>query len=444
MKLGDFFIQLGVKGDTKKLNETIKQLEEAEKVTKRQIKFQQDLAKAETEEQKALIRKNYYQNKALDNAKKQKSALDEQKQAMVGVVKGIGAFVAGITIAYTAVDRMINSLASANARMIAFQRQTGISFSSLNKYASASAMVNYNSSPEQVANTMQTLAQNLYDIRMGRGDISPYQELSFVGGKSFNPLGLTVEQLIESVREAIKGVNDVQATNIITRMGFSPDDLLMLRMTREEFEKINDLFLNPKEREQMNAYSLQVKKMRLEFNLMKDKALLALMPLFIKFTRYLRDFSTLWLEVGKNILNVVNASKALGTTLKVLLGIGAVIFATFHPLIALFSALYIIIDDIVGYFMGKESVTGFIVNGIQDIFNNIKTPGFLKTITDKMFGTPEFDITPRGNINNSSTNNNINQNNNITVHTNESGEYIIDTVNNMSVPLRQAVAPMGY
>ena len=100
-------------------------------------------------------------------------------------------------------------------------------------------MVNYNSTPEQVANTMQTLAQNLYDIRMGRGDISPYQELSFVGGKSFNPLGMTVEQLIESVREAIKGVNDVQATNIITRMGFSPDDLLMLRMSREEFEKIN-------------------------------------------------------------------------------------------------------------------------------------------------------------------------------------------------------------
>lgn len=449
MKLGDFFIQLGVKGDTKKLNETIKQLEEAEKATKRQIKYRQDLAKAETEEQKALIRKNYYQNKALDNAKKQKNALDEQKKAMLGVVKGIGAFVAGITIAYTAVDRMVNSLASANARMIAFQRQTGISFASLNKYASASAMVNYNSSPEQVANTMQTLAQNLYDIRMGRGDISPYQELSFVGGKSFNPLGLTVEQLIESVREAIKGVNDVQATNIITRMGFSPDDLLMLRMTREEFEKINDLFLTPKEREQMNAYSLQVKKMRLEFNLMRDKALLALMPLFIKFTRYLRDFSTLWLEVGKNILNVVNASKALGTTLKVLLGIGAMIFAAFHPLIALFSALYIIIDDIIGYFMGKESVTGFIVNGIQDIFNNIKapeikTPEFLKIITDRMFGAPEFDITPRGNINNSNTNNNINQNNNITVHTNETGEYIIDTVNNMSVPLRQAVAPIGY
>lgn len=449
MKLGDFFIQLGVKGDTKKLNETIRQLEEAEKATRRQIKYQQDLAKAETEEQKALIRKNYYQNKALDLAKKEKAGLDEHKHAMLGVAKGITAFVAGIALAYNAVDRMVNSLASANAIMIAFQRQTGISFASLNKYASASAMVNYNSTPEQVANTMQTLAQNLYDIRMGRGDISPYQELSFVGGKSFNPLGLTVEQLIENVREAIKGVNDVQATNIITRMGFSPDDLLMLRMTREEFEKINDLFLNPKEREQMNAYSLQVKKMRLEFTLMKDRAILALMPLFIKFTKYLRDFSTLWLEAGKNILNVVNASKALGTALKVLLGIGAVIFAAFHPLITLFSALYLIIEDIVGYFMGKESVTGFIVNGIQDIFNNIKipeikTPKFLKTITDKMFGTPEIDIAPGGNINNSSTNNNINQSNNITVHTNEAGEYIIDTVNNMSVPLRQAVAPMGY
>jgi hypothetical protein len=473
MKLGDFFIQLGVKGDTKKLNETIKQLEEAEKATRRQIKYQQDLAKAETEEQKALIRKNYYQNKALDNAKKQKTALENQSKAMSGVVKGIGAFVAGVTIAYTAVDRMVNSLASANARMIAFQRQTGISFASLNKYASASAMVNYNSTPEQVANTMQTLAQNLFDIRMGRGDISPYQELSFVGGKSFNPLGMTVEQLIESVREAIKGVNDVQATNIITRMGFSPDDLLMLRMSREEFEKINDLFLNPKEREQMNAYALQIKKMRLEMTLFKDRALLAIMPIFVKITEKLKTLSEVW---GKIFTDIVSNTPLIESAIK---GIGIALMGVMiavKPLFGWLTMLYLVLEDIAYWYAGKGSLFGDIFGerGSEKYKNSAmgKTTDTLgkgfKTISKIVEGyqairegkltgdeanqmVKDFldeKILKKGiepsTSNIANTNNSINQNNNIVVNTNEAGDYIIDTVNNMSIPLRQAVTPIGY
>ena len=133
MKLGEFFIQLGVKGDTKELDKTIKQLEEAEKQSSRLIKYRKDLAKATTEQEKALIKKNFADKIGLENAKKQKGALVEQRNAIMGVVKGLGAFAIGAVIAYKAVDRMVNSLAVANSRMIAFQRQTGISFASLNK-----------------------------------------------------------------------------------------------------------------------------------------------------------------------------------------------------------------------------------------------------------------------------------------------------------------------
>ena len=297
MKLGELFVQLGVKGSTKELDKTIKQLEEAEKKSSRLIKYRKDLAKASSGEEKALIKKNFAQKTELENLNKQKEGLEQNKNSLLGVVKGIGAFVAGISLAYHAVDRMVNSLAVANSRMIAFQRQTGISFASLNKYASASASVNFNATPEQMANTMQNLASNLYDIRMGRGDISPYQELAFVGGKPFNPMGMNVEQLIESVREAIKGVDDVQATNIITRMGFSPDDLLMLRMTREELEKVQGLFLTAQEREQMNTYSLQLKKMQLQIQLVAQRLTLALMPAFLKITNKIKDLNEVWSKV---------------------------------------------------------------------------------------------------------------------------------------------------
>lgn len=434
MKLGEFFVQLGVKGDTKELDKTIKQLEEAERATKRQIKFQQDLAKATSEEQKALIRKNYYQNKALDLAKKEKNAIVDKNKAFANTVKGITAIGASALIAYKVIDRMVNSLAVANSRMIAFQRQTGISFASLNKYASASASVNFNATPEQMASTMQTLASNLYDIRMGRGDISPYQELAFVGGKPFNPMGMSVEQLIESVREAIKGVGDVQATNLITRMGFSPDDLLMLRMTREEFEKINDLFLSPREREQMNAYSLQIKKMRLEFQLMKDRALLAIIPVFVNLNRYLTDFATLWGKVVTNIINFLNQSQALQTTFKVL---ATIIITAFRPVWVMFTAIYAVIEDIVGYFMGYKSVTGFLINNIQDFFadHNPFNKNKGKADTSNVIAPPTSQtyMTP---IN---TNNNVNQN--FSIYTTESASVVENSLNFTGA--QRQLAPQG-
>ena len=473
MKLGEFFIQLGVQGDTKELDKTIKQLEEAERATKRQIKFQKDLAKATSEEQKALIRKNYYQNKSLDLAKKEKSALVDKRNAIMGVAKGLGAFAIGAMIAYKAVDRVVNSLAVANSRMIAFQRQTGISFASLNKYASASASVNFNATPEQMANTMQTLASNLYDIRMGRGDISPYQELAFVGGKPFNPMGMSVEQLIESVREAIKGVGDVQATNLITRMGFSPDDLLMLRMTREEFEKINDLFLSPREREQMNAYSLQIKKMRLEFQLMKDRALLAIMPAFLKITNVVKNFGTVWGKVLTDFTEFLNKSFSINDGLKLLAVSFGVILKAVSPLTRTITMLYLILEDLAYWYAGKGSVFGDIFGqrGQSEAEKGNDRSWFGKAL----IGLPKLGYELRGKLNRGeitkeeaknmalnylglgnkanitpptnqlnmtplNTNNNVNQN--FSIYTTESASVVENSLN--FTPIQRQLLPQGY
>lgn len=475
MKLADFFIQLGVKGDTKELDKTIKQLEEAERATKRQIKFQQDLAKATSEEQKALIRKNYYQNKALDLAKKEKNAIVDKNKAFANTVKGITAIGASALIAYKVIDRMINSLAVANSRMIAFQRQTGISFASLNKYASASASVNFNATPEQMANTMQTLAGNLYDIRMGRGDISPYQELAFVGGKSFNPMGMSVEQLIESVREAIKGVGDVQATNLITRMGFSPDDLLMLRMTRKEFEKINDLFLSPREREQMNAYSLQIKKMRLEMQLMKDRALLAIMPIFVKLTNSITNFSTVWGKVLTDFTKFIQTSPVLESVFKGITLALVGLLAVTKPLYAGFMAIYLVLEDLAYWYAGKGSLFGDIfgergsekyqnswmgkttnavgsgwkaLNKIWEVYQakqrgeitgeeaNTIASNFLGGILNKKEIAPPTSQAYMTPIN---TNNNVNQN--FSIYTTESAKVVQNSLN--MTPIAMQLSPQG-
>jgi hypothetical protein len=436
MQIGELFIQLGVKGDTKELDKTIKQMDEAQKKNKELLKYRQALAKAETQSEKALVKKNFADKIQLENLKKQSTAIKQQNANWVGLAKGVLGFIGAAALAYKAMDRLITSFASANQQMITFQRTTGLSFQSLNKYASANAAVNFNSSIEGTAQTMSRLASNLYDIRMGRGDISPYQELAFVGGKAFNPMGMSVEQLIESVREAIKGVDDVQATNIIQRMGFSPDDLLMLRMSREEFEKINDLFLSPKQREEMNRYGLELKKINLQFQKTGQSILIDLAEPFIKLATIIeRLFNLLYKGIikpiqlgfkviGNIISNVTNGVKALTKAF----------IETFNVLKPIFSILKMIgeiiwlpLEDVMTYLSGGDSLTGRALDGMNNVIDNIGSKFKLPDWASKFL--------PPTNTNQLSQNtNNINTNNQFTINSNQPTEKIAQGLINTFTP----------
>ena len=354
MKLGDLFVQLGVTGDTKELDKTLKQLDKAEKQNTKVAKAEKALGRELTENEKKWL--------------KNKNAIAEVGKGLSGFLKataGIATSVAGSVIAF---DRMANAMFKANQQLITFQRTSGISLNTLNKYASASSLVNYNASLQGTAQSLQNVANNLWDIQMGRGDISPYQELAFVGGKGINPFGKSLEQVIEEVRESIKTVDDLQATNIITRMGFAPEDLMMLRMTKEELQEIHNLFATPQEQEQINKYALQLKKIHLQFALVGQRLQLVIMPYFIKFMKNLAIISESLVKILKNTVAFKTA----------LIGIGAIlttIFAMAHPKLALImgilTALFLIIDDIWTYFLGGESYFGDFINFISDLLNNI-------------------------------------------------------------------------
>lgn len=308
MKVGEFFISFGVKGDTKKLDKIEEKLDKTEKSSKK------------------------------------------AKNSFVSLRNSVLKFTGSLTLAYNVIDRISMSFAKANQQMINFQRQTGLSFQMLNRYASASASVSASATLEGTAQSLQRVAQNLWDIRMGRGDVSPYQELAFVGGKPFNPAGMSVEEVIENLREAIKGVDDIPATNIITRMGFSPDDLLMLRMTKKELEEVNNLFLDSQSREALYKYGLQMRNLDLQFALIKDNILLKVIPAFVKLKTQVKDSFSVWVEFLSNKENL-NTLKGIGL-------IFAGWMAFLRPVIAGLTALYLILEDLVFWYQGKGSIFG--------------------------------------------------------------------------------------
>ena len=404
MKLGELFVYIKTKGNTDKLDEAQRKLEKAQKTTEKGIKQSKKEVKTNNEVAKSI---NGVANvvKSLSGGLKGSggaiSALGAFGGAASDTVMAVGALVTGVALAYSAIDRMITSLAQANQQMITFQRTSGISLQSLNKYATANAAVNANSSIEGTAQSMQRLANNLWNIQMGRGDISPYQELAFVGGKAFNPVGMSVEQVIENVREAIKGVDDLQATNIIQRMGFAPDDLLMLRMSREEFEKLNDLFLSPQKREEMYKYGLELKKIHLEFQKVGQSITINLAKPFITTITVVKKLSEFiykaiikpiqlgFKTIGSLISNSVSLVKALTKafleTFEILKPIFSLVKAltkafleTFEILKPIFSilkmigeAIWLPIEDVLTYLTGGDSLTGRALEGLSNIIDNL-------------------------------------------------------------------------
>lgn len=408
MNLGELFVKIGVLGNTDKLDKTIAQMEKAEKRSRDLIKYRKDLAKATDENEKKLVKQNFADKIQLENLKNKKNKIEENTKAILGTIKAVGALVGAVTLAYKAMDIMVTKFAQANQQMINFQRTTGISFASLNKYASANAAVNFNSSIEGTAQTMSRLANNLWDIRMGRGDISPYQELAFVGGKAFNPMGMSVEQLIESVREAIKGVDDLQATNIIQRMGFAPDDLLMLRMSREEFEKINDLFLSPEQREEMNKYGLELKKINLAFQKTSQSLIIDIAKPFLAISRIIER---LWNGIYKTVIKptvlgfkiIYNSIKGVVQFTQDLTRSLVKTFEILKPILAIFRGIYLIFEDIATYFAGGDSLLGDFIEGISsavdqvtNFLSNIKPPEWVNRLLN-WFGANSGAIQPNAN-----------------------------------------------
>lgn len=309
MKVGEFFISFGIKGDTKKLDNIDEKLNKAEKSS------------------------------------------DKAKNSFVGLRNSVLKFTGSLTLAYNVIDRISMSFAKANQQMINFQRQTGLSFQMMNRYASASASVSASATLEGTAQSLQRVAQNLWDIRMGRGDVSPYQELAFVGGNAFNPAGMSVEEVIENLREAIKGVDDIPATNIITRMGFSPDDLLMLRMTKKELEEVNNLFLDSQSREALYQYGLQMRKLDLQITKLRDTVFLGILPAFIEIKTQVKDSINLWIDFISKNKDVQFTLKAIGVAIA-----GWLAFT--HPVVASLTALYLILEDLAFWYMGHKSLFG--------------------------------------------------------------------------------------
>lgn len=327
--------------------------------------------------------------------KKEVNNADKSIKSVVSSVKKIALAAVG---AIVALDRLSTSLAKNNQELINFNRQTGIGIDNLNKIAGAGMMVDVNFTPEKAAQGLKSLESNLAQIRLGQGDIAPFQMLGI------SPLGKNAVQVIEDLRVAIRGIDDMTAVNLIQQMGLSPEFISLLRLTREEYEELsaqaNKFMLDDKQRAALQKYAIQLNLVHKEFAYLKDKFLIAVMPSLINF---LKGFMAILEVVGKFGHTLKKMIEWIGQFKGALLGIGIVVLSlitrlngaikilgftlnlAFGKWLAILTALYLLLEDLAVYAMGGKSLTGLIADkfktqdkktdeSYKNVFNQERNP----------------------------------------------------------------------
>lgn len=376
------YIDLGVLGDTKKLKEFAKVAEE-------------------------IAKKSEEINKKLN---KQKKGIEE-------IVKGFVGVASAVTGAVIALDRLTSSLVKQNQVWANINQQTSLNVRNIQAAAGVAASLNANLTRESAASVFGELNKRLFNLRLTGEGARGFQ----IAG--IDPRGLDAEGVLEKVRSRIKGLSNESATFLLEQMGISPELLPMLRLTREEYVKLRKeqekYTFSEEQVRAIQQYNIQLKLAHQRMQYLKDRALLAIMPHFVRFMevfsklteavakfiyhsrglittlmrlgsviylsrknktiasvleklsklakfKALAKFAEVFKTVGKELNGMITKIPIIGGMLSKLFGsVGKWFFKYFFWL----EAIYLIIDDIVGYFQGKNSVTGVFIDWIKDIFS---------------------------------------------------------------------------
>lgn len=395
MNLGELFIELGVVGDVKplikaqnSLKESVKLIDKQITSTQRLLKYRQDLAKAVDNSEKQLI-KNSFANevrkqKLLDEQDATQKNIDGYKdmaQNIAGVVKGIGAFVASTTLAVAAINRMTDNLTRANQTWVNFTRTTDLSLRSLQKYLGVAALLDKSLGTTGAAGSIEQLNKRLFELRL-TGEGARGFQLAGV-----NPVGQDAFGVIEQLRGRFQRMDNTSATYLMEQMGLDPKLLPLIRLTREEFEGLNNTIqnyrLSAQQREEIQAMNIQLEIAATKIRYLKDRAILAIMPAFTKFMASLARVTEGLSKIVKWLTSTNSGAITLAATIAtVLIPAIKLLFATItaHPIVAVITAiigaLYLLIDDIMAYFKGGGSMFGVFLHFFDDLKKDFQDKNF--------------------------------------------------------------------
>lgn len=389
--LGELFIELGVVGDTKELKKTLEDMKEGLRLTQKEIalnklklKLINDISKAQTPEQKKRVTSLYLQERKaildkdnIANIGKQIAGNKALAANLAGVVKGVGAVIGALTAAAIAMNKFTNDLVQSNQAMLDLTRTSDITLGTFQKWGSIGKMLGVENAEQQ----LEGLNQRMFELMLTGEGARGFQLAGI------NPVGQDANGVLEQLRDRVSGMNDTTATYLLQQMGLDPRMLHLLRMSRDEFEKLGKTIkryqLTDDQTKQIQAMNIQLQIAGIKLRYLKDRAILALMPAW---TQFMASIARVAEGLGRIVkwLTETNTGAIVlaGTIIGVLIPAIKLLYATItaHPVVAaitaILGALYLLIDDIMAYFKGGRSGIGYLIKYFNDLAKDFEKNDF--------------------------------------------------------------------
>lgn len=349
MKLGELFIEIGIKGNPEKLEEFNQKVDEFIHGSKEAAEKTHNLVEA--------FKKTW-------------------KQIAI-----LGAALGG---AYWAMDRLTASLTKQNLAFLNLARTSSVALETYQKWATIGKIAGVSGIEQQI----RSLDQRIFNLR-----------LTGEGARGFQLAGIlptNAEDVLNQLRNRVSGMNNTAATYLLEQMGLSPEMITLLRMGREEWEQYLEVqrkfTLTREQRKEIDSMNRQLEVAKIKLQYLKDSLLLALLPIFLKLTQALASLSTglskfiNWLDTSKSVgagfIKFLIGGVALATTFSLImmklpliikgvtLALGVLRNALRLSTLGislLIEGLILLADDFYHYMNGGGSVIGVVLKGIENL-----------------------------------------------------------------------------
>lgn len=265
------------------------------------------------------------------------------------------AAIIGAVVAFAKMSQEARKLAM---NLDVFEKTTGLSGDSIQKlsFRAAAAGVNL----ESLDGTLQSIQQRVTDISLGQGDIYPFQMWGI--GLSKDPVKV-LDQIAEKIK-VLQQKSPAMAAKMASDFGLS--NAMVYALLNEQTEELNKQFiLKGKDKEALVALNREWYKLLwyVKQIAIRTQGFLAhvALPIVKATVSIVKTVGRIVIGVGELIQQAKWLQKAL-----LIIGIAvAAVFAWLFPITAAIIGIALLIDDIYGYFTGKDSITGRMVEWIK-------------------------------------------------------------------------------
>ena len=296
---------------------------------------------------------------------------------------------AAFAAAIYGMDRFVQGTVQTYANLQNINEQTGLSIELLQKWDKASQLANLSVGAGQAAGAIQNLQEQLAELRLSGG-----------GSGAFTLLGIDVGNLdafgvLDKLRNRIQAYTPDVASNLLKKIGLDPSLISVLKLSREEFEKLgrND-FLTQKGRNALIKTAKALKEIKMRFQALKDQVALQLSPVLLKLlngffkwivsnrsaivnaiTSIARVFGDVAIAagnafgvVGDFIKSIFGLSQSVGA-IKVAFG---VLFLFLSKRMKIFTLIIGFLDEIAAWRAGGESMFKPMFDWVSKVYDLVK------------------------------------------------------------------------